>query len=302
MVTNSKLLDGMVVFAEVIAAGSFTLAAERTGHSTSYISKEINKLEDRLGVRLIHRTTRSIRLTLEGDIYYQEARQIIDNAQQALNALSGRQIEPQGELKISCPVSFGLSRVRPIIAKFMAKYPQITLNIDLNDKKVDVVADGFDVVIRATVQLQDSSLVCRRFMTAEALTLASPEYLAKYGTPLKPQDLEQHKTLTYSHLKHPNLWSYLDKERVEMQVNVASTVTTSSPELLLELCLAGQGICRLPTFNLTDEIESGQLIPLLNDFPMPEIGVYLMYASRQHMSAKIRVFIDFIMAELGNQK
>ncbi|MBU2882873.1 LysR family transcriptional regulator [Psychrosphaera sp. B3R10] len=300
MAFDSKLLDGMVIFVEVVDVGSFTLAAQRSGHSTSYISKEINKLENRLGVRLLQRTTRTIRLTYEGEIYYQQARHIIDSAQQAVHDLSGRQAEPQGELKISCPVSFGLSRIRPIIAKFMAKYPQITINVDLSDKKVDVVADGFDVVIRATSQLQDSSLVCRKFMTAKALTLAAPSYIKEYGMPTTPQDLAEHKVLTYSYLKHPQIWSYFDSEGREQLVHLKTSVTSSSPELLLELCVAGQGIIRLPTFNLTDELDNGTLVPMLNDYGMPDIGVYLIYASRQHLPAKIRVFIDFILEELGN--
>lgn len=300
MALNSKLLDGMVIFAEVISSGSFTAAAQRSGHSTSYISKEINKLEDRLGVRLIQRTTRKIRLTPEGELYYHQARQIIEDAEQAVYALSGRQSEPKGELKISCPVSFGLSRIRPILAKFMATYPQITLNIDLSDKKVDVVADGFDVVIRATALLQDSSLICRKFMTAQALTLASPSYLTQFGEPKTPADLVDHKVLTYSYLKHPNIWRYFAPDGVEHQAELTTNVTSGSPELLLELALAGQGIVRLPTFNLDGEIEAGQLKPILTDYAMPEIGVYLMYASRQHLPAKIRVFIDFILAELGN--
>lgn len=299
MALNSKLLDGMVIFAEVISTGSFTAAAHRCGHSTSYISKEVNKLEDRLGVRLIQRTTRRIKLTPEGELYYRQARQIIEDAEQAVFALSGRQVEPKGELKISCPVSFGLSRIRPIVAKFMAAYPQITLNIDLNDEKVDVVADGFDIVIRATMRLQDSSLICRRFMSSTAVTLASPEYLKHHGEPKTPADLVEHKVLTYSHLKHPQNWSYFDAAGDEHQVELATSVTSSSPELLLELAIAGQGIIRAPSFNLNGEIERGELVPILTDYSLPEIGVYLVYASRQHLPAKIRVFIEFILAELG---
>lgn len=299
MAFNGKLLDGMVIFAEVIKAGSFTKAADSSGHSTSYISKEINKLEERLGIRLMHRTTRTISLTPEGKLYYEQCQQIINDAQQAEFALSGRQLEPQGELKVSCPVSFGLSRLRPILSKFLEQYPQVTLNIDLNDRKVDVVGDGFDVVIRASMHLEDSSLICRRFMTSKAITVASPEYLEKFGKPNHPRELEQHKTLAYSNLKSPNSWIYMDCKGNEIIANVNSHVLTNSPELELELCTQGLGIMRMPVFNLGDEVETGKLVPLFEDCVEPEINVYLVYASRKHMSAKVRVFIDFVMSELG---
>jgi len=299
MAFNGKLLDGIVIFNEVIKEGSFTKAADASGHSTSYISKEINKLEERLGVRLMNRTTRSISLTPEGQLYFDQCQQIINDAQQAEHALSGRQMEPQGELKISCPTSFGLSRLRPIMAKFMETYPQIHLNVDLNDRKVDVVADGFDVVIRATMQLDDSSLVCRRFMSAKGVTLASPGYLEKHGTPSHPSELVRHKTISYSNLKSPNTWTYYQQDGSEVIVNLNSHVMTNSPELELELCINGQGITRMPMFNLSDELETGKLVTLFDDFAPLEINVYLVYASRKHMSAKVRVFIDFVMAELG---
>ncbi len=299
MAFNGKLLDGMVIFAEVIKAGSFTKAADSSGHSTSYISKEINKLEERLGVRLMHRTTRTISLTPEGKLYFEQCQQIINDAREAEFALSGRQLEPQGELKVSCPVSFGLSRIRPILSKFLETYPQVTLNMDLNDRKVDVVGDGFDVVIRASMKLEDSSLICRRFMTSKAVTVASPQYLEKYGKPKSPSELINHKTMSYSNLKAPNNWIYHNDAGEETVVTVNSEVITNSPELELELCLGGQGIMRMPVFNLGDEIETGRLVPLFEDYLEPEVSVYLVYASRKHMSAKVRAFIDFIMAELG---
>jgi len=300
MAFNGKLLDGMVIFNEVINAGSFTKAADTSGHSTSYISKEINKLEERLGIRLMNRTTRSISLTPEGKLYYEQCQQIINDAEQAEYALSGRQMEPQGQLKISCPSSFGLSRLRPIMAKFMAKYPQVSLNVDLSDRKVDVVADGFDVVIRATTQLDDSSLVCRRFMTSKGVTIASPEYLKEFGTPAHPSELIHHKTIAYSNLKQPNNWVYHSKDGEEVSVGLNSHVMTNSPELELELCRNGQGITRMPLFNLSDELETGRLVTLFDDFAPLKINVFLVYASRKHMSAKVRVFIDFVMAELGS--
>lgn len=297
---NGKLLDGMVIFAQVIASGSFTKAADISGHSTSYISKEVNKLEERLGMRLLHRTTRSISLTPEGELYYQQCQQIIDNAVSAEALLAGHQIEPQGNLRISCPVSFGLSQVRPKLAEFIAKYPKVNVELDLNDRKVDLISEGWDLLIRASLELEDSSLISRKLTTAKSLTLASPAYLKKYGTPNTPEELSNHDTISYSNLKQPNVWSYPDGNGKLLDVNVKSRLISNSPEMELALCVAGQGITRLPSFNISDELESGALVQLFPDLPSIELGVYLVYPSRKHMSSKVRHFIDFMVDTLGD--
>lgn len=296
---DSKLLDGVVIFYQVIKSGSFTATADITGHSTSYISKEINKLESRLGIRLMNRTTRSISLTPEGELFYQQASQIVQEADQIISQIRGNQTEPQGLLKVSCPVSFGLSRVRPILAEFTETYPKVSLDLQLNDRKVDLIADGFDVAIRASAQLEDSSLISRKVMSSEGLVIASPSYLTKWRTPKQPSELVNHQCISYSYLKQPNNWTFIDQENNEFTVRVNSRVITNSPEMELELCKAGQGITRLPKFNLQDELETGQLVTLFNDFKRVPIDVYLVYPSRKHLSAKVRVFIDFILKHLS---
>jgi len=299
MAFSAKLLDGMVIFVEVINAGSFTKAAENSGHSPSYISKEINKLEERLGIRLMHRTTRSISLTPEGEIYFQQCQQIIDDAEEAEASIKKSQVEPKGRLKISCPISFGLSHIRPILAKFLQENPQVDLELDLSDRKVDVVADGYDVVVRASAQLEDSSLISRLLLRSYGVTVASPEYLALHGTPTHPEELSQHQVFTYSYLKTSNIWQYKHANGEEIHVKLKNRVNTNSPELMVELALAGQGIIRAPKFNLGNKLETGELINLFSDFQPQEINVYLVYASRKHMAAKVRSFIDFAMNELG---
>lgn len=300
MAFDSRLLDGVVIFAEVATKGSFTQAARNSGHSTSYISKEINKLEARLGVRLLHRTTRSLSLTPEGEAYLQQCQQIIQDAQQAENTLGGGKQEPSGGLRVSCPISFGLSRVRPVLASFMEQYPKVSLDLDLNDRKVDLVAEGFDVVIRGTGQMEDSSLISRRLLQSRILTVASPGYLQKYGTPTAPADLESHQAITYSYMKHPNLWVYQGEENTSHRVQVQSRVVTNSSEMELALCLAGQGIIRLPDFYFKGEIERGDVVELFQNLPPQYIDLYLMYPSRKHMSLKVRSFIDFVIRELGD--
>ncbi len=297
---SSRLLDGIVVFVEVVASGSFTKAATNMGHSTSYISKEINQLEERLGVRLLNRTTRSLSLTQEGELYFQQCQQIVFDAEQAENAMGGRQQKPKGTLRISCGVSFGLSRLRPVLAQFIEQYPEVNIDLDLDDRKIDMIAEGFDLLIRASTQLDDSSLVSRRFMRSQLVVIASPDYLSKYGTPAHPTELSEHRTISYSNLKHPCQWEYRDKQGKMQQVQVSSQVITNSPAMELSLCLAGQGITRLPRFNLTGEIERGELIELFPDYPSRDVDVYLVYASRKHMSSKVRSFIDFIIEAMSD--
>lgn len=302
MAFSAKLLDGMVIFAEVISAGSFTKAAENSGHSPSYTSKEINKLEERLGIRLMNRTTRSISLTPEGEIYFQQCQQIIDDAKEAEASIKKSQVEPKGLLKVSCPISFGLSHIRPILAKYLAANPQVDLELDLSDRKVDVVADGYDVVVRATAQLEDSSLISRKLLSSYGVTVASPEYIAQHGRPLHPSELSEHQIFTYSYLKTPNIWQYRDESGEEIQVKLKNRVNTNSPELMVELALAGQGIIRTPKFNIGNKLETGELVSLFPDYQVLEINVYLIYASRKHMAAKVRSFIDFALNELGDSQ
>jgi DNA-binding transcriptional LysR family regulator len=298
--SKSNLLDGISVFVQVVQSKSFVNAAKKMNHSTSYISKEVSKLEYRLGVRLLHRTTRTLSLTSEGEVYYRQCQQIIEDALQVESNISGRQQIPQGRLKLSCPVGIGVSRIRPIIAEFIAMYPKITLDIDLNDHKVDLISDGFDIVIRAAVQLEDSSLISRRFMNSTSLTLASPEYLKSHGTPKHPDELIHHHMISYRNLKNPEVWQYISKNGQKIQTQVNSRVLCNNSEMMTSLCLAGQGIIRMPLFNLSDEVATGKLVPLFEDFMPINIGVYLVYPSRKNMPAKLKCFIDFIVDKLGD--
>ena len=299
MTYNAQLLDGMVVFVEVVNSGSFTQAAQNSGHSTSYISKEIHKLEARLGLRLMHRTTRSLSLTPEGEAYYQQCSLIISQAEEAESALSGQQLEPKGDLRISCPTSFALSQMPCIIANFLDKYPLVNLDVDLNNRKVDMITEGYDILVRGAHQLDDSSLISRKVYASHAVTIAAPSYLAKYGVPQHPNDLINHQTISYSYLKQPNIWQYVDEHQKAFQVPVKSRLMTNNSELELDLCVAGNGITRLPRFSLKDELETGKLVQLFEEYDKHKIDIYLIYPSRKHLSSKVRCFIDFVSDALN---
>ncbi len=300
MAFNGQLLDGMVIFTELVRTGSFTNTAISSGHSTSYISKEINKLEERLGVRLLHRTTRSLNLTPEGELYLEQCKLIIHEAENAENTLSGHQLEPSGTLRVSCPTSFDISRMRTMFARFIECYPQVHLELDFSNRKVDVVAEGFDVAIRVAEQLSDSSLISQHVLRSHVLTLVAPSYLKKYGVPKSPADLPNHQVINYSGLKQPNLWPFKDGNNKETIVQVNSHALTNSSQMQLALCLSGQGIVRLPLILLSDELKRGKLVRLFDDYQPHITNVNLLYPSRKHLSSKVRAFNDFIITELEN--
>lgn len=298
---NRHLLDGLVVFVEVAKQGSFTKAAQSSGFSSSYISKEIGKLEQRLGLRLFNRSTRSINLTADGDLYYQQCLLLLNDAQEAENSISGRVSEPQGLLRISVPIGFSMSCLRPILADFLLLYPKIELDIELDDRKVDMIKEGFDLAVRISSKLDNSSLICKKIMSSQIITVASPLYLQKHGTPFHPNDLLKHKTITYSHIKNSQYWYFKSATEDEFIVPVNSQVSCNNAEMELALCLAGYGVIRLPTFYLRDELQTGKLVELFHEYEPNKLGVYLLYPSRKNLSAKVRCFIGFLEQRLKSQ-
>ena len=248
---------------------------------------------------MLNRTTRSLGLTAEGEAYYQECRQIVEDAKSAELLMGGKQTEPQGLLRVSCPISLGLSKVSGILPKFSERYPKIELEVDLSDHKVDLISEGFDLVIRASTKLDDSSLISRRFARYSAITVASPEYIKKYGEPSHPSELVDHTTVGYSNIKPANVWHYIDADGQNKTVSVNNVLVTNNSSLELAYAVAGQGIVTLPRFCFGDELETGQLVELFTDLPKTYIDVFLVYPTRKHLSSKVRAFIDFIVEELG---
>lgn len=299
MTTNTKLFDGVIIFSQVVNSGGFSAAAEVIGHSTSYISKEVTKLEARLGARLLNRTTRSISLTPEGNVYFQQCQQMIADAEQALGVLTEGNVTPRGVLKISCPVDFGLGYLQPILSAFIKKHPKVTLDLDLNDRKVDVVQDGFDIAIRATNQLEESSLICRKIYSCKSYVVATPEYLNNHGRPTTPEQLKHHSCICYTNKKTPNIWDFKDKSGNEEQVEVPQTILCNSSQMKIAMLLEHHGICRLPAFTMDRELANNKLEILFQNYQATDINVYAVYPSRKHLSPKIRIFIDMLVDKLA---
>lgn len=295
---NSKLFDGIIIFTQVVKCGSFFKAAEVTGHSNSYISKTINKLEARLEVRLLNRTTRSLSLTPEGKVYFEQCQQLVSDAEDAVGLLNQSHIQPKGILKISCPVAFAQGYLQGFLSTYLQRYPDVELQLDLNDRRVDLIQGGFDLVIRATAQLEESSLICRKIYSCKSYTVASRDYLQRFGSPDKPEQLSEHQCLCYSNLKTPNRWQYVDQNGDDIQVDVPVKLLCNSAQMELAMVKAGHGICRLPEFAMEQELKEQSLEVLFNDYLSPMIDVYAIYPSRKHLSPKVRCFIDLMIEHM----
>jgi len=292
-VAKTDVLDGMAVFVGVINAGSFTAAAQSLGHSTSYVSKEITRLEKRLGSRLLNRTTRTISLTDAGRAFYERSSQIVIDAENAERSINQLQENPSGLLRINAPGSFGINYLLDVLPQFMHRYPEVKLEVEFNDRLIDVVAEGYDVVIRVG-DIKDSNLVARKFTSSRAVIVASPDYLKRKGSPKQVGDLAQHDCIAYSLLPTPTLWSFY-KNGVRTNVTVDPRAICNSSIIEVAMVVNGIGITQLPLFTCEKEVANGDLEIILEDYDQTKFDVYAVYPHRQYLTAKVRAFVDFVV-------
>lgn len=292
-IANTNLLDGVAVFVGVIDTGSFTAAAHAMGHSTSYVSKEITRLEKRLGSRLLNRTTRTISLTDAGRSYYERCSQIVIDAENAECSLRQLQDKPRGLLRVNAPLSIGSIYLLDYFPEFMRRFPEITFEVEFNDRMIDVVAEGYDVVIRAG-KIKDSNLVARQLTLSKSIVVASPDYLKKNGCPKRASELTQHACLAYSLIPNPTTWDFV-KQGNRTIVEIKPRLIGNNAELEVAMLVNGVGIGRVPLFCCEQEIADGELKIILGDYQQPEIGVYAVFPHRQYLTAKVRVFVDFLL-------
>ena len=292
-VANTRLLDGMTVFVGVINAGSFTAAAHALGHSTSYVSKEITRLEKRLGSRLLNRTTRTISLTDAGRAYFERCSQIIIDAENAERSINQLQERPSGLLRINAPGSFSSKYLFTVFAQFMQRYPEVKLEVELNDRLIDVVAEGYDVVIRVG-EIKDSNLVARKFTSSRAVVVASPDYLKRKGRPLQIEELTQHDCIAYTLLPMPTQWVFY-KGGVRSSVTVDPRAMCNNAALEVAMVVQGIGITQLPLFTCEREVENGDLQIILDDYDPIKLDVFVVYPHRQYLTSKVRAFVDFVV-------
>ncbi len=281
----------MSVFIEVVDRGGFTAAQERTGLSRAQISKLVMQLEAHLGTRLLNRTTRRISLTEMGRIYYERCKVLLLEVDE-IDSMAGEHTEtPRGTLTIGAPGSFGILHFKDVITEYMKQYPQVQISLQLTDRFVDVVDEGFDVVIRIA-EMADTSLIARKLSSCKLVYCASPKYLKEHGTPNVPQDLALHHCLLYSNADKPDTWSFYGPAGIE-NVRVSGPLTTDNGHILRAAALADLGIVFMPTFIVGEDLRNGSLQQVLSDYCPPELNINAVFPSRRYLSAKVRTFIDF---------
>ncbi|WP_298775778.1 LysR family transcriptional regulator [uncultured Shewanella sp.] len=291
-------IEDMIVFTRVVEAGSITRAAEQLNMAKSAISKRLSELEHRLGVKLITRTTRQSTITEAGQAYYQGSKLIIDEIDE-LNCHASSQVRSlQGTLNIAAPLSFGIHHLTPALDIFMRQHPDLTLEVDFSDKKVDIVEQGVDLAFRITqpyrAVIDDSRLQARNIVPIRHILCASPDYLAKQGTPQTLEALKKHRLLKYQHTNNSGL-VLTDKSGQAHKLQLKAHFTANNGEVLKSLAESGHGIVDLPTFITWQAIKNKTLVPILPDYQLAELQAYALYPENRYLPLKVRVFIDFLI-------
>lgn len=290
-------LDSIRAFVKTVEKGSFATAGRELRLSRSAVSKYVRELEEELGVQLLHRTTRSASPTENGQAYYERCLAILAELDEADRAVSQLQAEPRGLLRINAPMSFGTLHLGPVIADFMAQHAELRIQLVLADEVIDPVEEGFDATLRIA-ELGSSSLIARKIVPTHRVVCAAPAYLQRRGTPLHPRELRQHDCLAYGYLATGNQWK-LSGPDGDHWVPIAPTLCANNAEVLCDAAIAGRGIALLPTFIAGPSLRAGKLQAILADYKPPALSLYAVYPPTRHLSAKVRLFIDFLVARFG---
>jgi len=287
-------LRAFEVFTTVVGQGSFTHAADKLETSPANVTRYVNQLEESLGARLLNRTSRRLSLTETGKTLYDKALSILEDVAEAEAIASSAALQPRGRLRVNAPLSFGILHLAPLWPRFMTRYPDIELDISLVDRVVDLVEEGYDLAVRIS-RGGSPALVSRKLATARHLICASPEYVARHGAPESPEDLNRHACIAYTYSDSADEWRLLDDAGKLRTVAVPNIMQTNNGDTARAAALAGLGIIRQPTFLIGEDLRQGRLVPLLTGYRMSEIDVLAVYPSRRHLSAKVRVMVDFLV-------
>lgn len=283
----------MHTFVGVVDAGSFVRAADALGMSKTAVSRYLSDLEARLGVRLLHRTTRKLSLTAEGDVFYARCKELLEGIEEAETEITARSGSATGLLRVTVPVSFGILHLAEVWGLFHGQHPKVYLDVTLSDRVVDLVDEGFDLAVRIAT-LPDSSLVSRKLSSTRIVLCASPTYLLQFGRPTHPKDLENHSILGYAHWATRDEWSFQGPEGI-VSVRTRPRIRSNNGDLCRAAALQHQGITLQPTFIIGADLASGALVELMPEFQADPLGIYAMYGSRKHVSPKIRLLIDLLV-------
>jgi len=288
----------LLLVVELARAGGMSAAARELDVTPAAVSKRLAQIEARLGVRLFNRSTRRLSLTAEGEVYLENARRILGEIDDLDALIASRQAAPRGLLKVNAPLGFGRSYIAPAIAEFAQQYPEVSLQLQLTDRPADFVREAFDVAVRFG-DLPDTSLIARKIAPNRRLVCASPGYLKKHGTPATPHDLARHQCIVLRQNEAAyGLWRFTKGRRSET-VKVRGNLSSNDGEVTLTWGLAGLGILQRAEWDLARYLRSGRLVQVLEDYALPQADIYAVFPELHHLSAKVRVFVDFLVAYFG---
>ncbi|MBB4817168.1 DNA-binding transcriptional LysR family regulator [Pseudomonas alcaligenes] len=286
--------EGLDEFVAVAETGRFTAAAERLGLSSSHVSRQVARLEERLQTRLFYRSTRKVALTEAGQTFLQHCQRLVDARDEALRAVNDLTGEPKGLLRMTCAVAYGERFIVPLVNEFMARHPQLRVEIELSNRPLDLVHEGLDLAIRLG-RLQDSRLVATRLAPRVMYLCAAPSYLERYGRPHSLSELGRHNCLIGS----SDQWSFLAEGR-EQTVRVQGNWRCNSGEAVLDAALRGFGLCQLPDYYVLEHLQNGRLVSLLEQHQPPNTAVWAIYPQQRHLSPKVRQLVDLLKESLAN--
>ncbi|CAN7320416.1 LysR family transcriptional regulator [Pseudoduganella sp. LjRoot289] len=285
-------LRALEVFVEVVRKESFARAAEALDTSPANVTRYISDLEAHLHTRLLNRSSRRMSLTSSGEALFERAKSILDEVAEAEAIVSSATMQPRGLLRINAPLSFGVQHLAPLWPRFMERYPDVQLEVALIDRVVDIVEEGYDMAVRIS-RAGPTSNVARKLASSRNMLCAAPAYLARRGMPATPADLLKHNCIAYSYHASDE-WQLLDLEQKLHTVKIPFMMRTNNGDTARAVALGGQGIIWQPTFLIGADLRAGRLVQVLPDYHLPDIDIQAVYPSRRHLSAKVRVMIDFL--------
>lgn len=293
-------LTSLTVFGRVVECGGFSAAARRLNMSVTMVGNHVQSLEDRLGVRLLNRTTRKVSLTETGKYYYERSAQILADLEEADQAVGALATTPRGTLKIHSNTAM-VRFLLPIISEFMALYPLISLDFSVSERMVDMIEEGYDLAIR-TVSPPDSTLVVRKLTSWRHMLVCSPAYRDAHPMPKTPAEIAEHNCLQYAYYPYGDEWRFEDTEGRQESVKVTGNVVSNSPEMLRYLLANGQGIFLAPSFIVFEEVAAGRLVRMLPDYRPVEFTINAIYPNRSHLPTKVRLFIDLLVERFAEHR
>lgn len=294
-------LNAFAVYAKVVEQGGFTAAATALGISKSMVSRQVSTLEDALGVRLLNRTTRRIGVTEAGAVVFERAQRIVAEAEEAAHDATCVEGAVRGLLRVNAPMTFGIRQLGPVMPEFLSRYPDLTVDLALNDRRVDLIEEGFDVSLRISA-LEDSSLIARQLAPVERYIVAPPAYFDAHGRPACPADLGGHPFLLYTQLARPAHLEMTNRDGVSEQVELKGRFLCNNADAMHDMMLAGAGLSLSPDFIAYEHVKSGALVRVLEDWSVPPLTLHVIYPHARHLAAKVRAFVDFTVETFGPGK